>query len=527
MSAVGQSLNKLGFRKNGCVSHQLSADELYQQALDRHEARASRDGALVILTGPHTGRLPQAKFFVRDALTEAAIDWGKVNRAVEPEKFDAILDKTLRYLETRDLFIQDAAAGADPSHRISLRLVTESAVHALFAHWMFIRTPACTREDRELTILHAPSLNLDPVKDGLGSEAFILIHFSRKLILIGGTAYAGEIKKAVFTWMNFLLPGEGVLPLHSSANFAPGSSETALFFGLSGTGKTTLSADHERVLIGDDEHGWGANGIFNIEGGCYAKAIRLSAQSEPEIFAAVHRRGTILENVVMDTDGNLNLESEALTENTRAAYPVDFMPHMTLEGRGGHPRHILMLACDAFGVLPPVSRLTPDQAVYHFLSGYTAKVAGTEEGLKTPQATFSACFGAPFMPRPTALYASLLRDRISQYQTRVWLLNTGWIGGAYGEGRRIPLGETRGIVKAILSGEMDKASFQKDPLFRAEVPKHCPGVSDQVLDQKSLWRDSAAYEKAARQLALMFKNNFAATAHANLPGLDNAGPVPA
>jgi len=526
MSAIEQSLKTLGFQKFGRISHQLSANELYQQALTRREARASCDGALVMLTGPHTGRLPQAKFFVRDARTEAKMDWGKVNRALEPEKFEAILAKTIRYLETRDLFVQDAAAGADPSYRISLRLVTESAVHALFAHWMFIRTPACAREDRELTILHAPGLKLDPVKDGLGSEAFILIHFSKKLILIGGTAYAGEVKKAVFTWMNFLLPDSGVLPLHSSANFAPGSSETALFFGLSGTGKTTLSADPERVLIGDDEHGWGAQGVFNIEGGCYAKAIRLSAKSEPEIYAAVHRRGTVLENVVMDAEGNLDLDSEALTENTRAAYPVDFMPHMTLEGRGGHPRHILMLACDAFGVLPPVSRLTPDQAVYHFLSGYTAKVAGTEEGLKTPQATFSACFGAPFMPRPAALYASLLRDRISQYGTRVWLLNTGWIGGAYGKGQRIPLAETRAIVKAILSGEMDQTVFHKDPVFRTDVPNHCQGVSDRVLDQKSLWADAVAYEKASCQLALMFKNNFDATAHANLPGLENAGPVP-
>lgn len=524
MRSIGQDLNTLGFQKLGRISHQLSADKLYQQALARHESRASRDGALVMLTGLHTGRLPQAKFFVRDALTDKSIDWGKVNRPIEPEKFERILEKTLRYLETRDLFVQDAAAGADPSHQISLRFVTESAVHALFTHWMFLRTPASTKEDRDLTILHAPGLKLDPVKDGLGCEAFILIHFSRRIILIGGTAYAGEVKKAVFTWMNFLLPGDGVLPLHSSANFAQGSSETALFFGLSGTGKTTLSADPARVLIGDDEHGWGAHGVFNIEGGCYAKAIRLSAKSEPEIYAAVHRRGTVLENVVMDGEGNLDLDSEALTENTRAAYPVDFMPHMTLEGRGGHPKNILMLTCDAFGVLPPVSRLTPDQAVYHFLSGYTAKVAGTEEGLKTPQATFSACFGAPFMPRPAALYASLLRDRISQYQTRVWLLNTGWIGGAYGVGRRIPLKETRAIVKAILSGAMDSVSFQEDPIFRVDVPLSCPGVSDHVLDQKSLWPDSGAYEKAARQLALMFKNNFEATAHANLPGLDGAGP---
>lgn len=527
MHVLEQNLKMLGFQKLGSVSYQLNAEELCQQALIRREVRASREGALVMLTGPHTGRLPQAKFFVRDALTDPAIDWGKVNRPLEPETFDAILAKTIRYLETRELFVQDAAAGADPAHQISLRLVTESAAHALFAHWMFIRTPQSANETRDLTILHAPNLKLDPVHDGLGCDAFILIHFSKKMILIGGTAYAGEIKKAVFTWLNFLLPEHGVLPLHSSANFAPGSSDTALFFGLSGTGKTTLSADPDRILIGDDEHGWGTNGVFNFEGGCYAKTIRLSAESEPEIYAAVHRQGTILENVMMDEQGILDLNSEVLTENARAAYPVDFMPHMAPEGCGGQPKHILMLACDAFGVMPPVSRLTPDQAVYHFLSGYTAKVAGTEEGLKTPQATFSACFGSPFMPRPAALYASLLRDRISQYQTRVWLLNTGWVGGAYGIGRRIPLAATRAIVKAILSGEMDKAAFKKDPLFRAEVPVHCPGVSDHILDQKGLWPEAAAYEKAAGQLAGMFKKNFDATAHANLPGLDNAGPSPA
>ncbi len=516
----------LGFQTQGRLFHQLPAEELYQQALARKEASASRDGALVVLTGPYTGRLPQAKFFVRDAVTEKTIDWGKVNRPVTPEKFNAILDKTRRYLETKELFIQDAAAGADTAHRISLRLVTESAVHALFAHGMFIRTPALSSaQGPDLTILHAPGLKLDPAGDELGCDAFILIHFSKKMILIGGTGYAGEIKKAVFTWMNFILPDQGVLPLHSSANFAPGASETALFFGLSGTGKTTLSADPERVLIGDDEHGWSDQGVFNFEGGCYAKVIRLSAESEPEIYAAIHRRGTILENVVMDSEGNLDLDSEKITENTRAIYPVDFMPHMTVEGRGGHPRHILMLACDAFGVLPPVSRLSPDQAVYHFLSGYTAKVAGTEAGVKAPQATFSACFGGPFMPRPAALYAGLLRDRISRHKAGVWLLNTGWIGGAYGQGKRIPLTYTRAMVKAILSGALDSASYEKDPVFRTEVPKSCPGVPDAILEQKKLWPDPAVYNAAARKLAGMFKQNFEATAHANLTGLENAGPV--
>lgn len=517
---------KAGLKPSAHIYHQLDADALYSEVLLRKEAKPSRDGALVVLTGAHTGRLPQAKFFVRDAATETKVDWGKTNRPVSPDLFEKILDKTRRYLDSRDLFVQDAAAGADPARQISLRLISEKAVYALFAHWMFIRKPAAAPgQIPDLTILHAPELKLDPAADGLNSEAFILIHFSKKMILIGGTGYAGEIKKAVFTWMNFLLPDQGILPLHSSANFADDKGPSALFFGLSGTGKTTLSADPERILIGDDEHGWSDQGVFNFEGGCYAKVIRLSREGEPEIYNAIHRRGAILENVVMDAQGVLNLDSEALTENTRAIYPVDFMPHMTPDGRGNHPSQILMLACDAFGVLPPVSRLNADQAVYHFLSGYTAKVGGTEEGLKAPQATFSACFGAPFMPRSPALYASLLRDRISQYKTGVWLLNTGWIGGGYGSGQRIPLKYSRAIVKAVLDGTIERAGFERDPVFQTEIPRACPGVPDEVLHQQKLWPSAGAYRQAASQLAGMFIRNFETLEHSALAGLEKAGPV--
>ena len=507
-----------------------SAEFLYNEALRRGDCTASREGALVLYTGKYTGRIHEAKAFVREPGSEKKIHWGKVNHPCDEALFQKLKKKIAAHLNRQSFFVSDAFAGADPDCRLSLRVVTEKAVYALFTGSMFLgrrqgALPVLTGGP-ELTILHAPSLSLDPAVDGTPGDACILIHLGENLILIAGTGYAGEIKKSVFTVMNYRMPEQGVLPLHSAANYGADENDCALFFGLSGTGKTTLSADPGRTLIGDDEHGWSDHGVFNFEGGCYAKAIRLSAEGEPEIFAACQRRGTILENVPLDPATRaVDFQSDRITENTRAIYPIEFIPRMTPKGVGGHPKHILMLACDAFGVLPPISRLTPDQAVYHFLSGYTAKVAGTETGIKTPQAVFSACFGAPFMPLAPTVYAGLLRDKIHEHGTSVWLVNTGWAGGGYGVGKRMPLAVTRALVRGVLSGVLNTAAFQRDSIFGTEIPMACPGVDAVLLNPRKAWSDPAAYEKAARHLAELFKKNFMEVAAGLMPELAQAGPI--
>ncbi|HET7625046.1 MAG TPA: phosphoenolpyruvate carboxykinase (ATP), partial [Verrucomicrobiae bacterium] len=426
------------------------------------------------------------------------------------------------------IFVENCYAGADENYRVPIRIISERATAALFARTMFIRESNAenlARHIPEFTILHAPDFHAIPETDGTRSEAFILLDLGQKMILIGGTAYLGEIKKAVFTVLNYLLPQQGVMPMHCSANYGADENDVAIFFGLSGTGKTTLSADPKRTLIGDDEHGWSDNGVFNFEGGCYAKVIRLSSESEPEIYETTRRFGTILENVTMDmrTRG-INLDDDSLTENTRAAYPITHIPNMTATGKAGHPKHIIMLTCDAFGVLPPVALLSREQAMYHFLAGYTAKVAGTEAGIKEPQATFSPCFGGPFMALPPAVYAKLLGEKIAKHAVDAWLVNTGWSGGPYGTGKRISLNFTRAMVKAILSGALRNAPAKRDPIFGLAVPLGCPGVPDEILDARGSWKNPTTYDQKARDLAALFEKNFAENASDAPVEIKNAGP---
>jgi phosphoenolpyruvate carboxykinase (ATP) len=503
-------LEQQGILHAGNVHWNLSTPALYEEAIRRREARLGHLGPLVVRTGQHTGRSPNDKFIVREPSCADKVWWGKVNRALEPEQFQRLKQRFLAYWQGRDLFVQDCFAGADPKYRLPIRVVTETAWHSLFARNMFIRPKA---EDLaghvpQFTVLCAPGFHADPEVDGTRSEVFVVIHFGERLILIGGTQYAGEIKKSVFTVMNYLLPQQKVLSMHASANIGR-DGDTAIFFGLSGTGKTTLSADPERILIGDDEHGWSDLGVFNFEGGCYAKVIRLSSTAEPEIYETTRRFGTVLENVAIDpVTGRLDLDDEALTENTRAAYPVSHIPNARPDGLGGQPRHIIMLAADAFGVLPPVSKLTPEQAMYHFLSGYTAKVAGTEKGVTEPQATFSACFGAPFMALSPVVYARLLGERIARHKVDVWLVNTGWSGGPYGVGQRMKIAHTRAMINAILRGELSDVPMAADPVFGVAVPQECPGVPREALNPRSTWSDVEAYDAQARRLAAMFADNF-------------------
>lgn len=501
----------------------LSAARLIELSLKRGESRLTSAGALLIETAPYTGRLPQDKFIVRDAASESRIGWGPVNRPFESARFDELLNRVTDYLASKEIFSQDCAAGADPEFRVPIRVLTESPAAALFAQTLFLSPRA--GEQPAFRLIHAPGFKADPARDATRSEAFILLNFERRMILIGGTAYAGEIKKSVFTLMNYLLPLQGVLPMHCSANFGSSPGDSAIFFGLSGTGKTTLSAVPERTLVGDDEHGWSGRGIFNFEGGCYAKVIRLSQEGEPEIYEAVHRFGTMLENVVMDpVTRDIRLEDASISENTRASYPIDFIPNMTLSGQCGHPRNILMLTCDAFGVLPPAALLTPDQAMFHFLSGYTAKVAGTEAGVKEPQATFSACFGEPFMPMAPSVYAELLGEKIRRHEARVWLVNTGWSAGPFGQGQRMPIRLTRAVVRAILDGSLAERPMRPHPVFGFRVPVSCPGCPDAMLDPLQAWPDALAYARQARRLAGMFRENFEKVGGLFLPLLETAGP---
>jgi phosphoenolpyruvate carboxykinase (ATP) len=506
----GETLEPYGIRGTKTAYWNLGSPQLAEHILERREGAFAENGALVVRTGQFTGRSPKDKFVVRDEHTEYTVDWGAVNQPMSPEHFERLHARVLSYWRGHEVYVQDCIAGADPRYALRLRVIAQLAWHSLFARQLFIRPEGAANSAHEpdFTIMFAPDLRVKPEETGAHSETCIAISFAKRLVLICGTSYAGEMKKSAFTLMNYLLPARGVFPMHCSANVGA-AGDVALFFGLSGTGKTTLSADPERNLIGDDEHGWSEEGVFNFEGGCYAKCIRLSRRNEPQIWNAI-RFGTVLENVVMDeATRRLDFESDAITENTRAAYPIDFIDNAVIPSVGGHPANVIFLTADAFGVLPPISRLTPEQAMYHFLSGYTAKVAGTERGLtKEPQATFSACFGAPFLPRPAAVYAELLGDKLRRHKARCWLVNTGWVGGPYGAGERMKLAYTRAMLNAALRGQLDDAAAAEHPVFRVLVPQSCPGVPAEVLDARGMWKDRAAYDRAAQELSGRFNRNF-------------------
>jgi phosphoenolpyruvate carboxykinase (ATP) len=502
-------LDQHGIRNANTVFWNLGTAQLIECAIQRREGLLASGGALVVRTGDHTGRSPKDKFVVRDENTEKTVAWGPVNQPFTPEQFDRLYGKLLAYLQARDLYVQDCFAGADPQYRMPIRVISERAWHNLFARQLFVRAdPARTDQHvPEFTLIDAPGFRANPAEDGTNSFVFIIVNFTRKLIIIGGSSYAGEMKKSIFSVLNYRLPEASVLPMHCSANIGP-SGDCALFFGLSGTGKTTLSADPERRLIGDDEHGWGPAGVFNFEGGCYAKTIRLSRATEPQIWDAI-RFGTVLENVAVDTELRLLDYNDAVhTENTRAAYPVTFIENAVVPGIGPHPKNIVFLTADAFGVMPPIARLTPAQAMYHFLSGYTAKVAGTEKGVKEPEATFSSCFGAPFLPRNPSVYAEMLGRMMEEHKADCWLVNTGWSGGPFGVGKRMSLPATRAMVSAALHGKLKDVEFRTDPTFGIAVPTSCPGVEAKLLDPKSTWADAEAYDRAAADLAGRFRKNF-------------------
>jgi phosphoenolpyruvate carboxykinase (ATP) len=508
---TSRSLEAIGLHNVGQVYWNPTSPHLYEEVVQRREGWIAHLGPLVVRTGSHTGRSPKDKFIVKAPSSADRVWWSKENRPFAPEKFETLHRRLTAYLQGRDIFIQDCHAGADSDYRVPIRVITENAWHSLFARNMFrqIHDPGERLEHKPaFTVINVPRFEAIPELDGTNSEAFIILCFERKLVLIGGTSYAGEIKKSVFTILNFLLPTQNVLSMHCSANVGA-AGDTAIFFGLSGTGKTTLSADPARRLIGDDEHGWSDRGVFNFEGGCYAKVIRLSPEAEPEIYRTTRNFGTILENVGFDQDSRrVDLDDATLTENTRAAYPISHIPSAIREGAGDHPRNIIMLTCDAFGVLPPISKLNPWQARYHFLSGYTAKVAGTERGIVEPQATFSACFGAPFMALPPTVYSRLLGEKIERHKVQCWLVNTGWVGGPYGVGERIAIGHTRAMVNAALAGELDDVPVREDTNFGLRVPTACPGVPSEVLDPESNWSDNAAYRQKALELAGRFHENF-------------------
>ncbi len=496
---------------------------LVENALLAGEGVLDASGALVVDTGKFTGRSPTDKFIVRNAATEAKVDWGKTNQPMTPAAFEQLRADMEAHLGGRTLYVQDVNAGADPAHRVKVRVVTEYAWHSLFARNLFV--DAHTAHDQpDWLVVDLPSFTASPERHGCRTSTVIAMDFETRLVLVGNTEYAGEIKKSIFSALNMILPDVDVFPMHCSANESQDGT-TALFFGLSGTGKTTLSADGHRHLIGDDEHGWSPEGIFNFEGGCYAKVINLTSEAEPEIYAASQRFGALLENVVLDATTRVpDFRNVSKTENTRSAYPIEFVPNASSTGTGTHPSDVVFLSADAFGVLPPIARLSTEQAMYQFLSGYTAKVAGTERGVTEPSATFSACFGAPFMSRPPVEYAQMLRRRLEQHGTRVWLVNTGWTGGGYGVGSRIKLAYTRALVRAALHGVLDDIPMETDPVFGLSVPVRAPGVPDELLRPRSTWADPAAYDAAATKLAGMFRDNFARFAAALPPEVEAAGP---
>jgi len=504
----GHQLDREGIRTDR-VKWNLSTAALYEEAVRKQEGAIAAEGPLVCRTGQHTGRSPNDKFVVREPSSEGQIAWGKVNRAMEQAQWDALHHDFLQSLTDKELYVLDCYAGADPTYRLPVRIITEYAWHNLFCRNLFIDDPAAAMAQApEFTVIDSPSFKADPKRHGTRTECVIALNFAKRLVLIGGTSYAGEMKKSIFSVLNYLLPLKNVLSMHCSANIGA-ASDVALFFGLSGTGKTTLSSDPDRQLIGDDEHGWSDRGVFNFEGGCYAKTIKLSAEAEPQIYATTRRFGTVLENVVFDPDTRaLNLDDSRHTENTRAAYPIAFIDNAVSAGVGGHPKNIVMLTADAFGVLPPIARLTPQGAMYHFLSGYTAKVAGTEKGVTEPSATFSTCFGAPFLPLAPGFYARMLGEKIAEHQARVWLVNTGWSGGPYGVGRRMKIGHTRAMIKAVLSEHLDGVAYERDPFFNLDVPTSCPGVPPDVLNPRKTWMHPADYDAQAAKVARMFVENF-------------------
>ena len=503
-------LNNHGLDNVEAAHWNLGAAALFEHAMRRGEGQLTKHGAFIALTGEHTGRSPNDRFVVEEASTKDEIWWGDVNRPMTEQHFDQLHAKMLAHLNGREVFVQNCYAGADPANSLRVRVVTENAWHNLFARNMFIQPASDDLGDfePEFTVLQAPSLTADAAADGTTSGTFIVVHLAKRLILVGGSAYAGEIKKSIFSIMNYLMPARSILPMHCSSNIGP-DGDAAIFFGLSGTGKTTLSADSSRTLIGDDEHGWGEDGVFNFEGGCYAKTINLTREAEPEIFDLCHTFGSIIENVMMDQeDRTLDFFDTTYSENGRVSYDISMVPNASELGRGGHPKNIVMLTCDAFGVLPPVSRLTPDQAMYHFLSGYTAKVAGTERGLKEPAATFSTCFGAPFMPRHPTVYAKLLGEKMAKHDAKCWLVNTGWSGGGYGVGDRMKIAYTRAMVNAALNGSLADAETAADPNFGVLVPQACPDVPGDVLNPRNTWSDGNAYDTQARDLTQRFEANF-------------------
>jgi phosphoenolpyruvate carboxykinase (ATP) len=507
-----KDLKHHGIRNVAAVHWHLPTSALYEKIVSRGEGLIAHLGPIVVRTGVYTGRSPKDKFIVKEPSTAHHIHWGVENQPLAPEKFDLLHARLLAFLQGKEIFVQDCHAGADPHYRLPIRLITTQAWQSLFARNLFIRI----KDPRELehhapdfTIISAPDFHAVPEMDGTNSEAFVIVNFAKKLIIIGATSYGGEIKKSVFTILNYYLPQREVLSMHCSANQGR-HGDTAIFFGLSGTGKTSLSADPERRLIGDDEHGWGKDGIFNFEGGCYAKVIRLNPKAEPEIYECTRRFGTILENVGIHlASRRLDLDDDSLTENTRAAYPITHLHNIVRSGVGQHPSHIFMLACDAFGVLPPIARLTPEQAAYHFLSGYTAKVAGTERGMgKEPQITFSTCFGAPFMALPPPVYAHLFREKIKRHRPSCWLVNTGWTGGPFGVGHRMEIAHSRALLRAAMDGKLDQVPYYDEPCFGLQVPTTCPGVPDAILYPQKTWEDSQAYERTARELVGHFRKNF-------------------
>ena len=524
-------LDAQGIETRADVHWNLTTGPLVEQAVARGEGKLAKNGPLVVKTGRHTGRSANDRFVVRNATSEDTVWWGKSNRPMEVDAFDRLHADFLEALGAKDtLYVADLFGGSQPEHRVRVRVINELAWHNLFIRTMLVRpeTEELAAFVPEYTIIDLPSFKADPARHGCRSETVIAVNLEKKLILIGGTAYAGEMKKSVFGLLNFLLPVEGIMPMHCSANIGP-NGDTAIFFGLSGTGKTTLSADPKRTLIGDDEHGWSDTAVFNFEGGCYAKMIRLSAEAEPEIFATSKRFGTVLENVVMDeVTRELDFDDNSLAENSRGAYPIDFIPNSSEKNMGPLPKNIVMLTADAFGVLPPISRLTADQAMYHFLSGYTAKVAGTEIGVTEPEATFSTCFGAPFMPRHPSVYGNLLKQRIAEGKVDCWLVNTGWTGGKYGTGKRMPIKATRALLNAALDGSLNDAEFRKDPNFGFDVPVSVPGVDSDILDPRSTWADKEDYDRTAAKLVDLFVDNFSQFAAHVEEGVRQAGPtVPA
>ena len=532
IATLNTPLEAQGFVTSATIFANLGTAPLIEHAVRNGEGVLGADGPFVVQTGKHTGRSAKDKFIVRDAETENSVWWGATNVGMTPAHFAALKADFLAELAGRDqLYVADLFGGSQPEHRVKVRVINAFAWHNLFIRTLLVRPSASELESfiPEYTIIDLPSFRADPARHGSRTETVVAVNFTEKLILIGGTAYAGEMKKSVFGILNYLLPTKGVMPMHCSANIGP-EGKTAVFFGLSGTGKTTLSADASRTLIGDDEHGWSDTAVFNFEGGCYAKMIRLSAEAEPEIFATTKRFGTVLENVVVDpVTRRLDLDDNALAENSRGAYPIEFIPNTSAENMGPVPANIIMLTADAFGVLPPIARLTPDQAMYHFLSGYTAKVAGTEIGVTEPQATFSTCFGAPFMPRHPSVYGNLLKERIARGSVRCWLVNTGWTGGKATQPgiSRMPIKATRALLNAALDGSLNQAEFREDANFGFEVPVSVPGVDDTLLDPRASWTDKAAYDVTAQALVRQFIDNFAQfEAHVD-EGVRKAAPVAA